>query len=110
MQFVSLGDALDGDDIGADSLPRQHGAGFDRLAIDMHNTGAALAGVTPNMRPGQVQMIEQKINKKGPVLYVGRDRLAIYRQFDCRHARYLPMLFYFFQLEAPWRDFATTNF
>src|SRR2546421_12426524 len=95
MQFVSVGDALDGGDISAASLPGQHRAGFDRLAIDMLHTGAALAGVTANMRSGQVQMIAQKINKKGPVLYVGRDRLAIYRQVDCRHARYLPVFFSF---------------
>src|SRR3954447_20848532 len=95
MQFVSLGDALDRDDTSAVSLSRQHGAGFDRLAIDMNHTGAALAGVTANMRSGQVQVIAQKINKKGPVFYVGRDRLAIYRQIDCRHARYLPVFFSF---------------
>jgi hypothetical protein len=59
----------------------------------MHDTGAALAGVAADMRAGQIQMLTQKMDKDGPVLDVGRDRLAVHRQFDCRHARYLPMLF-----------------
>ena len=31
----------------------QHGARFYRLTVHMHNTGAALAGVTAHMGPGQ---------------------------------------------------------
>src|ERR1700694_2950730 len=51
----------------------------------MHDTGAALAGVAADMGPGQVQMVAQEIDKKSAVLDVGRDRLAVHRQFDCRH-------------------------
>src|SRR5437763_947231 len=45
------------------------------------------------MRAGQVQMIAQEMDEKGPVLDRSRDCLAVYRQLDCRHARYLPMPF-----------------
>src|ERR1700687_3218646 len=86
MQLVSLRDALAGRDTWAGGLSDQHGAGFDRPAVDMHDTGAALAGVAADMGAGQVQMVAQEIDKKGAVLDVGRDRLAVHRQFDCRHA------------------------
>src|SRR5216110_1762467 len=85
VEFVALRDALDGDDVAAAGLPRQHRAGFDRPAIDMHDTGAALAGIAADMGAGQVQMVAQEIDKEGPVLDLGRDRLAVHRQFDCRH-------------------------
>src|ERR1700730_15424377 len=52
----------------------------------MDDAGAALAGVTADMGAGQVQMLAQEMDKKGSVLDVGRDRLAVYRQFDCGHA------------------------
>ena len=67
-------------------LSDQHGAGFDRPAVDMDDAGAALAGIAADMGAGQVQMIAQQMDEKGPVLDLGRDRLAVYRQFDCRHA------------------------
>src|SRR5713101_2477027 len=51
----------------------------------MHDTGTALAGIAADMGAGQVQMIAQEIDKEGPVLDLGRDRLAVHRQFDCRH-------------------------
>src|ERR1700682_4397304 len=44
MQLVALRDALDGGDVGAVGLSDQHGAGFDRPAVDMDDAGAALAG------------------------------------------------------------------
>src|SRR5882757_9766593 len=86
MQFVALGDAFDGGDIGAVGLSHQHGAGFHCAAIDMHDAGAALAGIATDMGAGQAQMIAQEMDKERPVLDVGRYRLAVYRQFDCRHA------------------------
>src|SRR5450830_835773 len=49
VQLVALRDALDGGDIGAIGLPDQHGAGFDRAAVDMDDTGAALTGVAADM-------------------------------------------------------------
>src|SRR6202022_1879615 len=45
MQYVPLRDTLDSGGIGAVGLSDQHRAGFDRPAIDMHDTGAALAGI-----------------------------------------------------------------
>jgi hypothetical protein len=31
-------------------------------------------------------MVAQEMDKKSAVLDIGRDRLAVHRQFDCRHA------------------------
>src|SRR5437660_12749028 len=56
----------------------------------MHDAGAALAGIAADMGAGQVQMIAQEIDKEGPVLDLGRDRLAVHRQFDCRHVETSP--------------------
>src|SRR6266436_6842612 len=56
----------------------------------MNDTGAALAGVAADMGAGQVQMIAQEIDKEGPVLDLSRDRLAVHRQFDCRHVETSP--------------------
>ena len=67
-------------------LAGQHGAGFDRPAVDMDDAGAALAGIAADMGAGQVQMFAQEMDQQGPVLDVDRDRLAVHRQFDCRHA------------------------
>ena len=86
VQFVAFRDAFDGGDIGAVGLSDQHGAGLDRPAVDMDDAGAALAGIAADMGTGQVQMFAQQMDKKGPVLDLGRDRLAVHRQFDGRHA------------------------
>src|SRR5882757_196012 len=59
VQFVALRDTLDGGDAGAVGLPDQHRTGLDRPAIDMHDAGAALAGVAADMGAGQVKMIAQ---------------------------------------------------
>jgi hypothetical protein len=93
VQFVALGDTLNGGDIGAVGLSDQHRAGFDRPPVDMHDTGAALAGVAADMGAGQIQMIAQEMDKKSSVFDIGRDSLAVHRQFDCRHAWYLPDIF-----------------
>jgi hypothetical protein len=38
------------------------------------------------MGAGQVQMVAQEMDEEGSVLDLGRYGLAVYRQFDCRHA------------------------
>src|ERR1041385_5822966 len=86
MQLLAFGDAFDGGDIGAVGLPDQHGAGFHRAAVDMHHTGAALAGVAADMGAGQAEMVAQQMDEERPVLDVGRNRFAVHGQFDCRHA------------------------
>jgi hypothetical protein len=45
------------------------------------------------MGTGQIQVIAQQIDKKGPVFDIGRHSLAVHREFDCGHACYLPDVF-----------------
>jgi hypothetical protein len=51
----------------------------------MNHAGAALAGIAADMGARQVQMLAQEMDQKRTVLGFNRDRLAVNRQFDCRH-------------------------
>src|SRR2546421_123199 len=93
VQFVAFCDAFDGSDVRVRGLAGQYGAGFYRPAVDMDDAGAALAGVAADMGAGQVQMVAQEMDEKGPVFDLSRDGLAVHGQFDCRHAWYLPMFY-----------------
>ena len=57
---------------------RQHGAGFDRPAVDMDDTGAALAGIAADMGAGQVQIFAQQMNQEGSVFNICRDSFTIH--------------------------------
>jgi phage gp46-like protein len=50
------------------------------------HAGAALAGIAADMGAGQVQIFAQEMDQQRAVLDIDRDRLAVHRQFDCRHA------------------------
>jgi hypothetical protein len=50
---------------------RQRGAALHRLAVDMHDAGAALAGVAADMGAGQAEVFAQELNQQrdaGPVV------------------------------------------
>ena len=51
------GKALDGPDLVPVSHHRERRAGFDGLAVQMHDTGAALRGVAADMGAGQPQIL-----------------------------------------------------
>ena len=68
MQLVALGEALDRGDARAVHLRRQHGAALGRIAVDMNDAGAALAGVAADMRAGQAEMLAQELHQQGAVL------------------------------------------
>lgn len=50
---IRIGLTFDGADLGPVGFQRQHGAGFHRLAIYMHDTGTALAGIAADVGAGQ---------------------------------------------------------
>jgi hypothetical protein len=66
-------------------LHREHGAGFHRLAIHMHDAGAALAGVATHMRAGQANLVAQQLDQQGAFLDSNRLTLAVNRQCHLRH-------------------------
>ena len=49
-------------------LSREHRARLHRNAVNMNNTGSALRGVTPNMRPRHPQTVTQKSRQQRPTL------------------------------------------
>jgi hypothetical protein len=60
----SMLEALDGDDL----VPAGHGcevgAGLDRLAVDEHDTGPAVAGVAPPVRAGQPELVTDEVHQQ----------------------------------------------
>ena len=65
VQFATLCQPLNGHNARALAGQSQRGAGFDRLAINMHHTGAALAGVTADMRAGEMLVFADKLHQQG---------------------------------------------
>ena len=82
---VGRGQALDRGHRGAVGLHRQHGAGLHRLAVDMHDAGAALAGVAADMGAGQPQLLAQQLDQQRAALDLDRVLLAVHRQGHLRH-------------------------
>src|SRR5262249_55618601 len=60
---VGRGHAFDGEEIAALRLHGEHGAGFDRSAVEIDRAGAAMAGVAADMRAGQVQVFAQEMDE-----------------------------------------------
>jgi hypothetical protein len=79
MQHAVLCQPLDRGHLGALGLQRQRGAALHRFAVDMHDAGAALAGVAAHMRAGQAQMIAKELNEQGPGFHFPRNGLAVHR-------------------------------
>src|SRR6185437_13714095 len=79
MQLIAFGEAFDGGDAGAVHLGRQHGAALRRIAVDMDDAGAALAGVAADMRSGQSEMLAKKLDQQSPRFDLAGLGLAIHR-------------------------------
>jgi hypothetical protein len=78
VQRVAVGDVLDGLDRAALGLHRQQRARLDRLAIDMDDAGAALAGVAADMGAGEAERLAQELHQQGAPLDRRRNRLAVH--------------------------------
>ena len=70
MERVAVGEALDGQHLGAIGLDGQHRAGLDRPPVDVDGAGAALAGVAADVRPGQVEVLAQRLDQEASRLDV----------------------------------------
>src|SRR5665213_3631563 len=64
MQLAVFGHALDGGQALSFGLDCEHRAALDRLAIDEDGAGAALAGVTADVRSGQADDIAQVVHEQ----------------------------------------------
>jgi hypothetical protein len=81
--------AFDRGDFQAVGLDGEHGAAFDRLTVDMDDTGAALAGVAADMGACQAKVIAEQLHQKGASLDLARYGLAVNLQGNGWH-RSLP--------------------
>ena len=69
---IGGGQAFNGGDFGAIGLHGQHGAGFHRIAVNMHHAGAALAGVATHMGAGQAELVTQQFHQKRARFHLNR--------------------------------------
>ena len=68
MQFVALGEALDGADVLAVGLHGEHEAGAHRLVVDDHGAGAADAVLAADMRAGLSAVLADGVDQRAPRL------------------------------------------
>ena len=69
----------------APSQDGEHRAGLHRAAVQMHDAGAALAGVAADMRAGEAQVLAQELHQQRARIDVGGDGLAVHRHADGGH-------------------------
>ena len=82
MQLAITGQAFDGQDLGATSLHGQDGAGLDRQAVQEHRAGAALRGVTADVRARQANHVADVVHKQEAGLHVVRALRAVNGERD----------------------------
>ena len=82
MELSVLREPLDGGDVGALGLNREHRACLDRAAVDVHDAGAALAGVAPHVGSGQPQVLAQEFHEEGAILDLTGDRPPVHVHGD----------------------------
>ena len=63
--------------LGALGLDGKDGAGLHRLAVDMDDAGAALAGVAADMGAGHAEMLAQELDQQRARLDLAGDGLAV---------------------------------
>ena len=80
------GQALDGPDLMPVSHDRQRGAGLDRLAVEMHDAGAALRGIAADMGPGQAQVLAQELHQQRAGVDIGVDGIAVHDKRNLGHS------------------------
>jgi hypothetical protein len=64
MKLAILRQPLDGLHLGAVGLDGEDRAGLRAATIDKDGAGAALAGITPDVRSRQVEMLSQKVHEQ----------------------------------------------
>src|SRR5262249_48190942 len=101
-------DALDGEDLGALRLRGKYRAGFDRLAVEVDGTGAAMRRIAADVRPGEIELLAEDVDAPHTGLDQSFARLAVplHRTLKLGHER-LPV-----RLRAPrvpWRGRAPAS-
>src|SRR5205823_3479037 len=77
MQPLSGRDALDGRDLPAVDLNRQHETGANRRAVEEHGAGAAHAVLAPDMRPREIEIFAKEISQGRAHVHIPRVGRAV---------------------------------
>ena len=77
---------LDGPHFVAVGHDRERGAGLHRLAVEMHDAGAALRGVAADMGAGQPQILAQELHQEGAGVDIGVDGITVHNQGNLGHS------------------------
>lgn len=85
MQDIAIRKPFYGAQRCAFALNSEDRAAFDGSSIQMHHTGATLAGVAPDMRTGKTKRVANELDEKRPVFDFSRYALSINRQGYNRH-------------------------
>src|ERR1700686_681002 len=80
MQLAVLRHPLDRREAFAFGLDGEHRAALDRLAVDQDRAGAALAGVTADVRAGEADHVAQVVHEQEPWF----DLMLVLVSVDCR--------------------------
>ena len=75
--LARVGQALDGLDLGAVALHRQHQAAAHDLAVDAHGAGAADAVLAADVAAGEAEILAQEIDQRLARLDALGDALAV---------------------------------
>src|SRR5215210_2800983 len=82
MVFAILRQALDRLYLPFVGLNGQNRATLDHLAVEPHDTGAALAGVTTHVGTGQTEILPEEVDEEKSRLYLGSIVDTVDRQAD----------------------------
>jgi hypothetical protein len=82
VQLAVLRKSLDGGDLGPVGLDREHHAGLDHAAVQVHRAGAAHAVLAGALGPGQAQLVAQQVAQQALRRDGGRGLTAVDGQAD----------------------------
>src|SRR5262249_37602111 len=82
MELAVLLQALEGGEVRARGLHRQHGAGLHRRPVEEDGAGPAVGGVTADVGAGQPELIAEEVHQERPRLHLVLVRLAVHRDLD----------------------------
>jgi hypothetical protein len=77
MQRAIRRDTFDGHDLRAIRLRSQDVARFYCASVEVHGAGAALTGITADVRAGEPLMLAQELHEQRAGIELGANRLAI---------------------------------
>lgn len=92
VEIVSVGNALDGPDVRSIDLNRKHGTGLDRPPVNDDGACSAVAGIAPDVGPGQREILTKVMNKKRPGFDVVVMIYSVDRDADFQRTTLRPVL------------------